>query len=65
MPRDTSHYIKIRDVALGSMYPYLVISTDIGIYDIFLGICVPHWDTCHCFGIRDNASSNDKDATSS
>jgi hypothetical protein len=65
MPQDVSHYIKIHNVALGSMYPYLVVSTDIGIYDICLGINVPHWDTCHCFGIRDNASINDKDATSS
>jgi hypothetical protein len=63
MPRDMSHYIKIRNVALGSMYPYLVKSTNIGIYDICLGISVPHWDTSHCFGIHDNALSNDKDAT--
>jgi hypothetical protein len=65
MPRDLWHCIGIHDVALGSMYSYLIISTDIGIYVIFLGIHVLHWDTCHCIGICDSASSHDRDAMSS
>jgi hypothetical protein len=57
--------LEIRDIALGFMYPYLVVSINIGFCAIFLGICVLHWDMCHHIGICENASGDDRDVTSS
>jgi hypothetical protein len=62
----------IHDTALGSMYlmirihvpciwPYLLTLGSMP----FFWIHVLHWDTCHYIGICDNASGDDKDATSS
>jgi len=31
----------------------------------FLGSVTPHWDMCHCIGIRDSALDDDRDSTSS
>jgi hypothetical protein len=42
------------------MYLYLTISSNIGIYVIYLGIRVLHWDTCKCIGIYDSASRHDR-----
>jgi len=64
MPRDMWHCIGIHDVALGSMYLYLIISSCIGIYVIYLGIHVLHWDTCSRIRIYDNASNHDRDMSS-
>jgi len=64
MPQDMWNSIGIHDVALGFMYLYLIISSNIGIYVIYLGIRVLHWDTCNCIGIYDNASRHDRDTSS-
>jgi hypothetical protein len=45
-----------------NVYSYLIISTDIGIHAVSLGICVLSWDMWHRIGIHDNASGHDRDA---
>jgi hypothetical protein len=57
--------MEICDVALGFVYSYLIISIDIRIHAICLGIHVLHWDTYHRIGICDNALSDDRDSMSS
>jgi hypothetical protein len=59
MPWDLWHYIGIHDIALGLVYLYIEISTNIGIHAIFVGIHVLHLDMCNYLGIPDSALVGD------